>query len=69
MATTRPRYQGGVIGDRDAFRLVESEMSDGENEADRAAWWSDFPAAANSAACARDGPSPAEEASNIGCIP
>jgi len=37
MASGRLRYEGGEIGDRDAFRLVEPEMTY------RAAWWKEFP--------------------------
>jgi hypothetical protein len=31
------------MGDRDAFRLVEPEMSDEEYQSYRAAWWKEFP--------------------------
>ena len=37
MESSRLRYEGGEIGDRDAFRL-ESEMSDEEYQAYRGAW-------------------------------
>ena len=43
MASGRLRYEGGEIGDRDAFRLAEPEMSDEEYQAYRAAWWKEFP--------------------------
>jgi hypothetical protein len=38
MPSGRLRYEGGEMGDRDAFRLVEPEMSDGEYQAYRAVW-------------------------------
>ncbi len=34
---------GGEIGNCDAFRLVEPEMSDEEHQANRAVWWNEFP--------------------------
>ena len=43
MALGRPRYEGGEIAERDAFRLAEPEMSDEEYQACRAAWWKEFP--------------------------
>jgi hypothetical protein len=43
MASGRLRYEGGGIGDRDAFRLAEPEMSGEEYQAYRAAWRKEFP--------------------------
>jgi hypothetical protein len=37
MESDRPRYQGGRIGDHDAFRLHEPDRGDEEYEAYRAA--------------------------------
>ena len=55
MASGQLRYEGGEIGDRDAFRLVEPEMSDEEYQAYRAAWWNEFPCRCESA-CLCQGP-------------
>jgi hypothetical protein len=55
MAPGRLRYEGGEIGDRDAFRLVEPEMSDEEYQAYRAAWWKEFHCRCESA-CLCHGP-------------
>ena len=55
MGSSRLRYEGGEIGDRDAFRLVEPEMSDEEYQAYRGAWWKEFPCRCESA-CLCQGP-------------
>jgi len=55
-ASGRLRYEGGEIGDRDAFRLVEPEMSDEEHQAYRAVWWNDFPCRCESASLCQGPP-------------
>ena len=55
MPSGRFRYEGGEIGDRDAFRLAEPGMSDEEYQAYRAAWWKEFPCRCESA-CLCQGP-------------
>jgi hypothetical protein len=55
MASDRLRYEGGGIGDRDAFRLAEPEMSEEEYQVYRAAWWTEFPCHCESA-CLCQGP-------------
>jgi hypothetical protein len=55
MTPGRLRYEGGEIGDRDAFRLIEPEMSDEEYQAYRTVWWKEFPCHCESA-CLCQGP-------------
>jgi hypothetical protein len=55
MESDQPRYQGGKIGDRDAFRLHEPDMDDEEYQSYRAAWYEQFPCRCEGA-CRCQGP-------------
>lgn len=55
MEVDRPRYHGGKISDRDAFRLHEPDMDDEEYQSYRAAWYAEFPCHCE-AACLCQGP-------------
>jgi len=56
MLPGRRRYEGGEIGDRDAFRLVEPEMNDEEYGAYRDAWWTEFPCRCDGTCCCQGPP-------------
>jgi hypothetical protein len=55
MESDRPKYQGGKIGDRDAFRLHEPAMDDEEYQSYRMAWLREFPCRCEGA-CRCQGP-------------
>ncbi|MDQ2874525.1 MAG: hypothetical protein M3Y33_06845 [Actinomycetota bacterium] len=55
MELDRPRYLGGKIGDRDAFRLHEPDMDNEEYQSYRAAWHTEFPCRCEGA-CLCQGP-------------
>lgn len=57
MGSGHQRYGGGEIGGRDAFRLVEPDMSEEEYQAYRAAWWRQFPCQCEGP-CGCQGPPP-----------
>ena len=57
MGSGHQRYGGGEIGDRDAFRLVEPDMTEEEYQAYHAAWWRQFPCQCEGP-CGCQGPPP-----------
>lgn len=55
VASSRAVFEGGVIGDRDRFRLAEPQMGDHEHSAYRTQWWQEFPCRCEST-CRCQGP-------------
>lgn len=56
MDSGRPRYCGGKIGERDAFRLHEPAMDDAEYQSYRMAWLREFPCRCKGACCCQEPP-------------